>query len=71
MDIVKSVVKTWIKEHAFEHFEPDTDDIEKVVRYKAALKFSSNSKNYLYTKKYSQYEKKRKQLNYIFGGKKY
>ena len=46
---MKSVDKTWIKEHAFEHFEPDTDDIEKVVRYTAALKFSS--KNYLYTKK--------------------
>ena len=38
---VKKVDKTWIKEHGFELWNPGTDDIEKVLRYKVALNFSS------------------------------
>ena len=38
---VKSVGKTWIKEYAFELFEPGKDDMEKILRYKVALNFSS------------------------------
>ena len=38
---VKSVDKNWIKEYAFELVEPGKDDVEKILRYKVALNFSS------------------------------
>ena len=38
---VKSVDKNWIKEYAFELVEPGKDDVEKLLRYKVALNFSS------------------------------
>ena len=42
---VKSVGKIWIKEYAFELFEPGKDDMEKILRYKVALNFSSKYHN--------------------------